>query len=309
MNPALELYDHWLNAIKYQGKKHLRAWEAYVKDLYNSGTLLDDIEDELPVLTQQPLHAMLNYRLGVRIVGMSRRHLAGSMFASVEDFSPVIKLIVRGRCSYAYDIMTLYPNGVFQMHQTPFSAGQIYSDWTFLSSGWGAGRRQWTVDDAPWVSLKEKDFNNRIPYLDNHAFVETGYYQLLENAQGQWYVSDILDQPDFDEIRMSISVKAEQYKAADKIRDGYAAADRRYEYWRRKHLRDVGIKPNDNVLRIDGQRTVGDQAVKKFSEHMQVYGPAPSPKEATDVSNISNTKSQDDMVAGSIPVQAGVAPH
>lgn len=282
-NPALSQYRYWREVIRYHGERTVQAMRREAFD----GTRTRDVEswslDFFRYARERGQHS-LNYRLALNITGLSARHLDPGMLRPTQDeYEPVITMSIRSYGCWR-PLMTLFPNGDFDLDAVPYDYYQVFPAWTFIKTGYAAGKRVWclpveTNDHFEW--LNQADYTKRRPYVPRDSFVAGCQYRLEANARGQWNFATVEPHQ-----LPTGSLYHKQVRATELLTTGHQVVERRYERFRRAAERDIPANRRQKLaLYIPKQgRVTGLEAVDEFSQHMRVF-PAPKPEEAQDASN------------------------
>lgn len=285
-NPAVSLYRFWREAIRFHAEHEVQTLRRDSVDRPTSGLEWGDAIERWSLSSRQwareTLRAPLNYRLGLSVTGLSARHIDPGMVAPMlDEYEPVITLNVMTYRQNRYALMTLFPNGDFQVDGTPYDWYQIYPRWTFFRTSYAAGRRVWMLPTKKdqhlnvWSSLQEKDYTTARPYVPNKTFDKGCHYRLVLDKNGFWrFASTGL-------------LASDETRAAKKIEAGYDACDRRYERARRMVEKTPPTSQRHRLaLYIPKHgRMTGQEAINEMASHMQVYTPAPKPEEANNAND------------------------
>jgi len=313
-NPAVSLYNLWREIIRWHGEQHVNWFRSQVQEHVDRRIASDHvtwhhIQDDGEVEKYSTgmytggynaSHAPLDYRMSLRVVGITDRHLydTPTLGPDMSVFEPIISLQVthtgwRSRhAGKTVPLMHLYPNGDFTIWNVPSAYHQIYPRWTFFRTTWIASKRQWLVPPVGghpllnkqphwspgWVNFDEKDWTNPIPYLPNHSFVVGAHYQLVPDVLGFWKVSTQRDS------RVGEYDFRKDGESAILLREGYARSQRRYRRFERSSEIAKAQRTREKIaIYVPGQgRFTGDAAVEQFTHNMRVYEPVQAVKEATD---------------------------
>lgn len=299
-NPAVRLYSYWRTIMEYQGRRHIydarERLETFATSLRTKNlpweSARSDIESYSLSAHQSNGYApqvMMDYRMGLRVVGMSDRHVAeeNRLWNDLSDWLPVIQLAVRIRYSRSYNVMTLWPNGDFRIEIPPHEGmHQIYPQWTFFRTSWAASSRAWLPEQADephtarggWVSIDVKDFHKGVPYVGRRAFRRGAHYRLAWDGKFWRFIS----QYGFDDGNYDFNTDAD---AKNVLRAEYDRCERRYERYRRLSISSTSESRTRKVAIYvpNHGRMTGLEAIQQFKQHMRVYeGPTKATKEATD---------------------------
>jgi len=330
-NPAVHLYSMWREIIRWHAETQVdwfreQAQSMVESTINNGGRWLAIQEDgEIERWTTKGMytgsgnyhHAPLDYRMGLRVVGITDRHIfdTPTLGPDMTVFEPIIRLQVQHNGWYSRNrgktvpLMDLYPNGDFKLLQLPSTYHQIFPRWTFFRTSWVASHRQWIIPplgksplltsswQRGWVSWDVTDWNTPIPYLPNHSFVVNGSYMLQPDIHGFWRITTQRDSP-VGEYDFKIDGDS-----AILLRKGYAASQRRYQRFERSSESAKAERTRDKIaIYVPGEgRRTGVDAVEQFSQHMRVFEPVKATEEATE-------DGTDRLVTSPVHQQTGVAP-
>lgn len=298
-NPAVRVYNYWRMMMEYQGRAHLLDAQDRLTTFANSlkqskpsqpwDEARSDIEQYMLQVQNSHYgapHVMLDYRIGLRIVGMSDRHVADDnpLWDSMDDWQPVIQLALRIRYNRNVPIMTLWPNGDFRLDAVPAEGMyQIFPRWTFFRTSWAVSSRAWFPEQpgmkpyrSGWVNIDEKDFHAAVPFVGRHTFKRGASYRLVWDGR-YWRFASQYGCPDGN---YDLNLDAQ---ARDRLKYEYDRCEKRYERYRR-----AAISGNTSEARIrkvamyvpKHGRMTGMEAVQQFTQHMRVYAPVEA-QEAT----------------------------
>lgn len=290
-NPAISLYRMWREVYRFHTERSvIEARKASTER--PKQTSIEDWSLGKYSWAKGTRHVPLNYRLFVSMSGLTDRHLeTGLAPATAQECEPILTLNVTSNYTRAVvPLMSVWPNGDFILDRVPYSWYQVFPHWTFIKTGYAAGKRIWFLPREQdmtrpmWEHLDPTDFRTHRPYVPRDVFVTGGAYRLEMNGTGE-YVFVAQGYP--------ANQSASQLTAAQKLAEGYASVERRYERFRRASEKTLPPSQRHKLaVYIPKQgRVTGLEAVDEFTKHLRVY-PAPTPEEAKD--------GNDDLVTGPI---------
>lgn len=270
-NPAISLYRFWREVVRFHGEDAVRSVRDDSDSRQNKS--MNNIDrwsvDFLRYARERGAYP-LNYRLALNVTGISARHHDPGLLAPLKDqYEPIITLSLRHWRRWV-PLMTLWPNGDFELDSLPYDYYQVFPSWTFFRTGYAAGKRVWSLptNDSKYGNwLNATDYKEHRMYVPRDSFIPTCSYRLVLNARGQWSFATqgLLD--------------GKEQRATKLLADGHAAVERRYERNRRAAEKTgPAVPPQRLALYVPKHgRMTGQEAVNEMASHMRVYEPAPSP--------------------------------
>lgn len=245
INPALELYQHWREPIRWQQEHgvNLLRFPKENSRWHSPSTFVDQ-----------------NFTVSVDKVTDVHLNQADVLHLITPDMlEPVITLRAHRQNN---NVLTLWPDGSFQLCNRYWYLRHHLENQTFLRRSWAIRDQVTFVESAKtrWCYVDARNFNRRQPYLPTDAMQSSVRYELeFDLRTRSWKVAVSRHEP-VNHRRVSAQLMLER---------GYAAANVRYDRFERR-------QNNRTAISCD----TGDQVqVQDVQKHLVIYN-APRPKEA-----------------------------
>lgn len=276
-NPAITLYQQYRNIVSWRGEhwvtKIRQDYKTYAEPKPDQVRLTrEEIEERIQAgqgYYSNWQKIPLNYRMSLRIMGLSDAHLGERLFDDLEDWEPIIQLEMR-TYGTSLPLFTIWPDGKFHFEEMPSRRAQVMPQFvTFLRTSYAAGRRVWLVSAPsmnghyPWVHVDEKDWKNPIPYVRNFDLIQGVFYRIVPAENGHWKFQGV-ESPN---IVTHERLLDEGYRVAEKRYDRYRRAAEKVATAERKRTMIAMYVPRQGLL-------TGDDAVNRFAQSMRVYEPS-----------------------------------